>query len=256
MHEKPGPLSKQIKSKSENLTGVTIFDKSEPRSVYNLVSPIMQEAIENVDPTFFDFAFKTIERNLNPEVRDYQLRIAFWREYYESQDNWRRSISLNAITKGVCTQKYLYEDVFKDPLRLAFILYPVTDLAVAMHEMEDLGLREMRKILVMPNTGKKGHNLAVIREKIKIFALIQNRNRGSIMQRVQSHTRTENFHIHAKTQEAPKSLAEIQKEIRKIELTSSSIKNVECLEGETTNPKDTPQAVEDSMPKQEKDIDG
>ena len=88
-----------------------------------------------------------------------------------------------------------------------------------MEEMLDLGLREMRKILKMPSNGKKGANLPVIREKIKIVALIQNRMQGSVVQRVQSHNKSEHVHVHTKTQEAPKSLDEINKEIRSIERT-------------------------------------
>lgn len=221
MSESPGPLSKQAKTLSENTTGITIFSKTDPRSVYNLVPVAMQEAMDQVDPKFYEFKFGSIEKHMKPDIRDYQLRVAFWREYNHTQDNWKRSISLHAVMKGICSADYLWKKVLKDPMKVAFLLYPVVDMQASMEEMMDLSLREMRKILKMPNNGAKGANMPVIREKIKIFALIQNRLQGSVLQRVAIDQRVQaNINTSTTTQEAPKSLQEINREIKQIERTS------------------------------------
>jgi len=227
----PGPINKQLKTLSENQTGVTIFDKTDPRSVYNLVPGAMQDAMDEIDPKFYDYRFASIEKHLRPDVRDYQLRVAFWREYNHTQDNWKRSISLHAVMKGICSAHYMWNDVLRNPLKLAFILFPVTDMQASMEEMMDLGLREMRKILKMPNSGKGGANLPVIREKIKIVALLQNRIKGSVIQRVAVDQRT-NVKI-SSSSEAPKSLAEINREIKKIERTVRNVTTEETPAGES-----------------------
>lgn len=209
----PGRLDQSLESHAENNTDVIIFDTSNPRSVYNLVSPVMQEAISNVHPEYYKWSLKALEKNSKPEERDYQLRVAFWREYNEAQDKWKKALSLNMVIRGVCASDYFYKVVLKDPLKLAFILYPVVDMQAAMEEMLDLGLREMRKILKLPTMGKAGANMPVIREKIKVVALLQNRIQGSVIQRVALDQRVQG----EIKNEGPKSLDMIQKEIKQIE---------------------------------------
>lgn len=114
-------------------------------------------------------------------------------------------------------------------------MYPTTDYIAAMSEMQDLAMREMRKILKMANAGNKGANMPVIREKIKIFALLENRLRGTVPVRVQRDNR--HVHVHTTTENvgheaAPKSLDEINREIKRIERT---VKEATKTPGEKSN---------------------
>lgn len=246
--QKPGRLDQSLNSHAENHTGIVIFDKVDPRSVYNLVSADMQEAIERVNPEYYRWSLKAIEKHAGPDSTLAQLRVAFWREYNYTQDNWLRSISLHSVTRGVCSKGYFYDKVLPDPLKLAYVLYPVVDMQVAMEEMMDLGLREMRKILLMPNSGKGGANLPVIKEKIKIVALLQNRLQGAVVQRVEKRTAVVSTHINSKTQEAPKSLQEIEREIRQIERTAKeAVKPSGSYGEESLNYSAAPEVVEVSV---------
>jgi len=204
----------------EKHTGITIFDKSEPRSVYNLVSKEVQASIDKVNPRFWEYSFKALEKNARPDATLSQLRVAFWHQYNETQDKFRPKISLTRVMYGICSKQHFY-NILQDQIKVAYLLYPTTDYISGMQEMHDLAMREMRKILVMPNKGAKGANLPIIKEKIKLFALLENRLRGSVPVRVQRDERHVHAHIQVNEthQEAPKSLEAIDTEIRRIERT-------------------------------------
>lgn len=206
-------------SHAENHTGVTIFDKTEPRSVYNLVSEDMQRAIENVHPDLFTWSEKALERHAKLEVRDYQLRIAFWREYNIAQDKMRPIISIHAVCHGVCSKRYFYDKVLTDFKKLAWVLYPPADYTVAMQELLDLSTREMRKVLAMPiKTKKGGVDHALIREKIKLHLALENRVKGAVVKSVAVAGRVQHEQISSGERTvAPKSLEQIEKEIRALE---------------------------------------
>lgn len=219
----PGPLNRQIKSHAENHSGMCIFDKVDPRSVYNLVPAQVQEAIERVNPEYYKWSEKALEKHADLDVRDYRLRLAFWNEYYETQDKFKKNMAMGKVLIGVCTNAYWYDCVLEDPLKLAWILYPPANYTKAMEEILDLSMRQMRNIMTLNHKKKTGYDIALIKEKIKIFALIDNRVRGAVLQKVRVDQQSVHAHIHqgtgvdTRSQEAPKSIEEINKEIYRIE---------------------------------------
>ena len=246
----PGRVGQQIESLAENDTGLTIFDKTAPRSVYNLVPESMQVAIDNVNPKYFEWRLTTLEKHLRPDARLCQLRVAFWREYNYVQDNRKRNISYANVIRGICDTRFLTEKIFQDQLSMAYLLYPVVDQVAAMEEMAELSMREMRKILKLPNQGKKGANMPIIKEKIKIFEILQNRLQGAVIQNHRVHQvhqvvpGTPNSHLN--TGDAERSVKDIQEEIAALEGMTGEKDVVEITPEEVT-----PQgsAVEDTMTK-------
>jgi len=220
-----GTMVLEEETKGERHTGITIFDKSEPRSVYNLVPVIAQEALDRVHPRIWNFSLKNLEKHAKVDDRLAQLRVAFWHEYNNTQDNFKPSISITKVTHGICSREYFYQTVLKDQMKTAYMMFPTTDYIAAMTEMHEFAMREMRKILQIPNSGKKGANLPVIREKIKIFNKLDDRLRGTVPIRKQSQ------HLHAHVavpgpvpaaelvghEAAPKSLDAINAEINRLE---------------------------------------
>lgn len=211
-------LATQIESHAENHTGVTIYDKEEPRSVYNLVSAQVQAAIENISPYLYSWSEKALERHAKLETRDYQLRLSFWNEYNFAQDNFKPTMSIDKITRGVCSKQYFYETVLRDYKKLAWILYPPSDYTITNQELFDRSTREIRRILQMPITKKGKVDHALIREKVKIHLALENRVKGAVVKNIAVAAR----HQHSvaaggSATEAPKSLQEIEKEIKQLE---------------------------------------
>ena len=247
-HDPTQYIRNGLVTRGENDTGIVVFDRDNPRSVYSLVPEVVQGAIERVSPEFFKYTEKALLRALERkemlDERDYRLRVSFWAEYNAVQDGFKSKMNMANVTRGCCTYKYFYEVVLRTPQKLAWILFPVTDYKVALEEMHEYSLREMRKVLTMPLMKKKqvprrGRgskkdqmyyeeieevNIPLIREKMKIFALIDNRLKGAVTQSVRIEQKTQNLHHHqfapqkdhTKNLEAPKSLSQIEKEIKEL----------------------------------------
>lgn len=211
----PGRLDQVINSYAENDTGICIFDKQNTRSVYNLVSPAVQAAIESVHPEYYKWSIKALEKHAQPEERDYRLRLSFWNEYNHVQDRMLKSMSMTRVIRGICDEHYFW-DMLKSPLKMAWLLFPPTDYIKAMDEMLDLSMRRMRDVLARdPVASGKAPNIHLIREQVKIFALLDNRIKGAVIQRL--HVKQENLNVNATIREAPKTVEEIEKEISKLQ---------------------------------------
>lgn len=212
------------KTSGEEHTGITIFDPAEPRSVYNLVPTEVQKSMKNVHPEVWKYSFPLIEKRAKVDVTLAQLRVAFWQEYNNTQDLFKDRIIMSNVTRNICSKPTLYS-YLRDQYKCAYLFYPTVDYISAMSEMQDLALREMRKILKMPNAGNKGANMPVIREKIKIFALLENRLRGALPTRHRhehSHTLAPAPMVDVTAtvghEKAPNSLKEIEKAINDIDV--------------------------------------
>lgn len=213
-------------TRGEEHTGITIFDRSEPRSVYNLVPREVKEAMDRVHPDVWGWTFKTLEKRARADATLAQLRVSFWHQYTIAQDHFKPNIPMSTVQQGICSKPTFYS-YLKDQYKVAYLFYPTADYVASMMEMQDLALREMRKILKMPNAGQKGANMPVIREKIKIFALLENRLRGSVPRRLEhqhSHTLESGPTMKDVTatvghEAGPKSLKEIDAELRRIDKT-------------------------------------
>lgn len=245
------------KTRGEEHTGITIFDPTEPRSVFNLVPREVREAMKRVHPDVWKFSFPMIEKRAKVDASLAQLRVAFWAEYNHVQDMFKDRIIMSNVTRNICSKPTLYQ-YLRDQYKCAYLFYPTVDYTSAMMEMQDLALREMRKILKMPNAGNKGANMPVIREKIKIFALLENRLRGTQPRRFEHHhtlgaapmvdvTKTIGH------EKAPQSLKDIDAEIKRINDTvnievkkSESPTTVTSEESTETQIEEAPMARGDS----------
>ena len=69
------------KSKSERDLGILIYDKDDPFSVYNLVSEEFRQAMDAIPDYMKEYGEKGLDNSKALNVKDYQLRISFWREY-------------------------------------------------------------------------------------------------------------------------------------------------------------------------------
>ena len=219
-------LAPDEKTRGEEHTGITIFDPSEPRSVYNLVPNEVREAMKRVHPDVWHYSFPNLEKRAKVDATLAQLRVAFWHEYNHVQDMFKDRIIMSNVTRNICSKPTLYS-YLRDQFKCAYLFYPTVDYNSAMLEMQDLALREMRKILKLPNMGNKGANMPIIREKIKIAALLENRLRGVQPRRVNHHhTLAASAPAPMKDvtqtvghEKAPQSLKDIEAEIKRIEKT-------------------------------------
>ena len=130
-----------------------------------------------------------------------------------------------AMFANMCASLIDHEQIITT-LPKAKELRPIVEKLVTLGKRGDLHARrqaisQMRDVLNMDNyvkdkNGKKVPNVRLVAEKIKLFALLDNRVKGAVVQKVQIDQKSQNLHLHASAPEKTKSVGEVEDEIKKI----------------------------------------
>lgn len=212
--------------RSEIETGIAIWDKENPRSVYNLVPPMFRRAMDAVKPSWFRLREATLRNKVNPELRDSRFRIAFWLEYDRCQQR-RKEFSITRVLQNVGVDwDYYKNNICCVPKKVAWILYPPNDYALAMQDILTYGIDQMREVLALPNVGANGKpDTQLIKLKIDIVRNAEQRLMGSVVQKMQVDQRSVNLNINsnASAPKMPATLEDIDREIQ-------SLNEIEAIE--------------------------
>lgn len=168
-----------------------------------------------------------LKKAVDPDATLCRLRLRFWEEFYDCLPKGKK-VAIAQVVKGACSRDFFFEVVCRDPKMLAWVFTPPVDHLVSMKETADLGLNEMREVMLLPNVilerkyGKNGELVAEVEKadsallstKIKILENLLNRVYGAVPQTNQ------NLHLHAKADGAPDPM----------KLEASSIEDLERIE--------------------------
>lgn len=173
-----------------------VFDRTEDRSVLNLVPASVQACFikaQQAHPDLFlldeaDLYKKLKPESMQPTPTDNRIRLAFWLEYERAQQN-QAPMEMAYVYGGVCVKQYFYGTYLKSPTRVAWMLCPPTGYQVILEESVAFGAQRMREYMaldpVLPS-GKLDHKL--IELQAKIYAMMEQRLKGGITQRVEQKT--------------------------------------------------------------------
>lgn len=204
---------------------ITIFDRKNPDSLINILPAYMVKWVEGLDKRWFDYSQAMLKSKCHPSPREHQLRLAFWHEYSQAQEHSRKMKAEN-IYGPICTKDYFYRVIVKTPSKLAWLLNTPPEYQIQIEEMLHLGLGKLRDVLELPITDSKGPNTRLISEMVKIVALLDNRVKGAVVQRMSISQQNLNLNVDGKVPgpQSPKTvtelnreLSQIQREIRQIE---------------------------------------
>jgi hypothetical protein len=205
-------------------TLLPFFDKTDPNSLINMVPESFQQAMLQVNPKFLRAGDTTLESWVKPNDTETRLRIAFWDEYFQAKDAGRAMVIPNVYV-GICQKEYWYKYLLPRPHKVAWIITPPPEYTISMREIHDIGIRRMREVLQLPIKSKKGEpNTKLIGEMVKIFALIDNRVKGAVIQRLQVDQKTVN--LHATIPERALTVGEVEREILEIENKIKALSSV------------------------------
>lgn len=181
-----------------------------------------------------------LQKKVKPSAEHNRLRLAFWREY-------ERALQLNCsmevvnIYKGIVSKENFEQIIKGQPRVVAWILKQPTNYANMMEEALSFSMHRVREILEMPiyklesrevplnNGGKKimqkrVPNVPVAKLILDTMKLLDLRVKGAVVQTVKQHVKTENtnknltanFSISGEMDRTPKSLADIDAQIKKL----------------------------------------
>lgn len=194
-----------------------LFDREDPRSVYNLLPEPILRRITAV-PT--DLLLKTEEELAEMTTKgrfavlDYRLRQTFWKEYERAAANLVPMNMANVVA-GVVNKSHFTGRYLTDPIRVAFMLQPPTDYKVALEETLTTLVEKLRQVADLPVHDEDGKpiykNIDLI---LKAFPHVDNRVKGGVTQRLETKSLTVSVQAE---QSAPESVDEIDLKLKELE---------------------------------------
>jgi len=204
---------------------IIFWEEGNPRCVVNLFrnAETLRAKILAIPPNLLSMSDNELEKHVDPSQVDNDLRQAFWDEYTVAIDT-DSLMRVTSIYSRVCTKEF-FNRITQNPDRLAYMLRPPREYTLRMRSLLDVGLRRIEEFLNLPikkTTMFKGREIEVIdtglvREIVKITALLDNRVKGAVTQKLVIDQTSKNLHLHSKGYEPPKSMDEIEKQLKNIQ---------------------------------------
>lgn len=201
-----------------------LFSADVPWGLYNVVPESIRKGLALIDPRWMSWREETLARKADVTERDENLRLSFWTEYNVAKD-MDKPFSINRAIAGACSPYYFKTKILKTPMLLAYIVYPPTDYMTFMKGMLYKGQKRMQEIMsasaVEHERDKDGKiigstvNMKLANLQLKTFALIDNRVKGAIVQRVKVEQKNLNVNVTPDqiANATPTTLIDIDKEL-------------------------------------------
>ena len=147
------PLSTVVEQVQQS-PEVEIFNKENPKSVYNLVSPSLRRKLFEDEKRwnglkdYLEMDEWDLRTVVKPTPLVNRLRLSFWNEYYKAVDE-NRNMRMGAIYRGVCSSEKFNKLVWNNGA-MSWMLTPPVDTVLAMKETLDYGMDRLREILSLP----------------------------------------------------------------------------------------------------------
>lgn len=182
------------------------LNKSNERSVYNLVPNTFQQAMDRVDESYFLMSEEDLEsavaaaggrkRSVSPVLN--LLRYRLWDEFNKSVDKGTR-ITMKSVCVGICSDAYLRQAVFRNPVMVAWLLRPPVTYEDAALEALNHGMKQLRSILEFPLWDEKGRpNDKIAKLQIEVVKMLDARLKGAPVQKHEVQQKTMQINTTAK----------------------------------------------------------
>ena len=204
-----------------------LFSADVPWGLYNIVPDSFRKALYLIDPRWMSWKEETLARKADISDRDENFRLAFWTEYNTCKDMGKK-FAIHRVMAGVCSPYYYKTTILKKPMLMAYMVYPPTDYLVFMQNMLYKGQKRMQEVMsasaIEVVRNDKGEvidtkvDMKLANLQLKTFALIDNRVKGAIVQRVKVEQKNLNVNVTPDqiADAAPKTLVDIDNQISQI----------------------------------------
>ena len=120
-------------------------------SVY---SKKLKAAIEAIPQELHSLSEETLRIKLNPTIKLYELKRAFWEELCQAQDEGR-SMRVWRVYDGKVSKNYFYADIITDPLKMAWITSPLNSYEEKTKAALDMVTERYNELITMEITTTK-----------------------------------------------------------------------------------------------------
>ena len=207
-------------------------------TVYKAIQKLPQKLIEESE--------ESLRKRVNPSLKMYELRRAFWEELTLAQDEQRKMI-VKRVYEGKFSKGHFYDVILKNQDKLAWVLHPLVAYEDRTMAMLDKGLERYEDLLNIDitvkkrrNTGKKDDDGKTIWEDytdvcpkkaevlFKVIKDVKDRVKGTAIQR--------QVNIHASEPKVSKGKAELDMDMveAKIKELQKQLGEGSVLDGDTS----------------------
>ena len=89
----------------------------------NIYCDSVRTALESIPEELFAFTDKELERKVNPSMKMYQLKRAFWKEFERCEKAGRKMKNVN-VYRGIVAQR-AWQRVMEHPMKIAWLSRPL-----------------------------------------------------------------------------------------------------------------------------------
>jgi len=165
------------------------------------------------------FNLREDELEKHASVHDVERKLrAAWAMELERALRTESKLEATNVYKGIVTRQYFEKHVLYNSYKLAYMIKPYPEYEAQLEDMLQMGLDERRKILKRPLVDKEGkfdHKLAALKESIT--KNLEERRRGTVVQRLQVDQKSMNVNITKDVTETPLQLDAIDARLRELE---------------------------------------
>lgn len=203
---------------------VVLLNQEDPRAIINLVPRVVKDAIMKIATKYPDYLIGSevqLYKKLTPSEQDDRLRVAFWHEYIAAQDAGR-NMKISTVFSQVCTDSGFYEHVLPNPKRMAWILCKPEAYMMSLEASLNHGKNQIDRLMKMDlfdGEGNLKHKDAMV--FLKAYEMLDNRVKGSVIQRVEARTQS----VHVVKKEASNE-AELKKQLEDLRRKQGPILDV------------------------------
>lgn len=183
-----------------------IYDRENPRSLINLLSPYMQENLEGARNFFLhDLSDESIRKNIS-HMREYpklqKLRQSFWLEHQRVMDNGRAKMENTRVWQGICQNAGEFSELMKRPEFAAYVFTQPVAMEVRNLSLAETGWSRMMEIMSVSAveydqiTGKPTKvNDKLARVQLEIWKHSDERLQGGALKRVAVTAEQKNLNV-------------------------------------------------------------
>lgn len=219
-----------------------MYDKDNPKSLYNLLPPTAQESLLRTKNSFLsDLSTESIRRNIRytPEYRLCQkVRTAFWLEY-DNALSANRKMKMTRIWQGLCDSSGQFYSLLKQDHFAAWIFSKPMAKDVRERTLLHFAYEQIEDIIAAPHYNKDGTlNPYTAKIKVDIWKHLDERVHGGALKRVAVQSEQKNININTdisgkdfiemkKAEELQQRLAELREKTQDLEAIETSAKLVD-----------------------------
>lgn len=212
---------------------ISLFDKTDSRSVVCLVPERIAQAIEDAafeHPEFFDKDERDLYKHLRsqemtPSPTDNRLRLRFWDEYDRVQGTEKKAMNMANVLAGICSKELFYGTYLKRSNKVAWLMCPPAGYMIKAEEALEFGLEQLRDILEQPHVQFNKVDTKLGELKAKIVMMLDTRVKGAVLQK------SMNLHVsatHAQVQKAATAATaeELMEQLKVLEAQNRKAQNL------------------------------